>query len=128
VRLVNVSGTGATGRVSLGALWLDPAGDAATLRLAFDGMIAPVAPVRITPGAVFRIGVRQRRGSGADGIVEGYVAAGDGPFGAPFARKANGPWTLAAESVTVGSTAGGAVGLVIDDVRIDSAGMPPASR
>jgi hypothetical protein len=75
-------------------------------------------------GELYRISLHQRRGSGGDGLLEGFVAVGDDSFGGPFASTSSGAWTTDANRLRVGATAGGAVDLVLDDVTVSTSGEP----
>jgi hypothetical protein len=78
----------------------------------------------LTPGTVYRIGLHQQAGTGANAVLAAYLATGDAAFGAPFASIANGTWTDGATRVRIGAATTLAMSGVIDDVRIDSASMP----
>ena len=119
VRLVQILAAG----TAIGDLVLNEHGQ---LRLrAFTNTIgAPVGPLQV--GVVYRLGIHQRAGSGADAVLEGYLATGDAPFGAPFARTSQGTWTTPADRLKVGGT-NNPVDLVLDDVALDAAALPPPS-
>ena len=70
-------------------------------------------------GTTYRLRLHQVRGTGGDAILEGFVAAGDAAFGAPFAKTTTGPWTTAADRVSVGSTTSAVIDAAFDDIRID---------
>src|SRR5262249_52418034 len=76
---------------------------------------------------LYRIGLRQKRGTGANGVLEAYLATGDAPFGAPFATLTSGTWTGAASQVLLGATGSDPVELLLDDIRLDAAAFPPPS-
>ncbi|MFL6014516.1 MAG: N,N-dimethylformamidase beta subunit family domain-containing protein [Gaiellaceae bacterium] len=73
----------------------------------------------LAAGTTYRIRLHQIRGTGTDGVFEGYLAAGDAPFGAPFARAATGTSTMRVDRVSVGSTTSVTLDAVFDDVAID---------
>jgi hypothetical protein len=93
------------------------------LRLRVDGTTIGESAALVA-GQVYRIGLRQRAGTGASAIAEGFVAAGDAEFGAPFAAVSTGSWTTHADRVRIGATTSTAAGLVIDEVRLDGGAMP----
>ena len=41
----------------------------------------------LTPGTLYRIGIHQKRGTGSNGTLEGFVATGDANFGTAFASS-----------------------------------------
>src|SRR5574341_429517 len=62
-------------------------------------MTSPIIGPQTAPlavGTVYRAGLHQKRGTGGDAILEGYLAVGDAPFGAPFAVTTTGTWTTLA--------------------------------
>jgi hypothetical protein len=77
-------------------------------------------------GTVYRVGLHQRRGTGADAILEAYLAVGDAPFGAPFAAMTTGTWMTQADRLRPGPTSATA-DVTFDDIRLDSAIMPGPS-
>ncbi len=81
----------------------------------------------LQPGQLYRLGIRQRRGTGSNAVLEGYLATADAAFGAPFASTASGPWTTAANRLRVGATTG-TIDVVVDDLRLASGAMPEASE
>ena len=85
--------------------------------------IADSAP--LSAGQIYRVGFHQRKGTGANAVLEAVVATGDAGFGAPFAALSTGSWTTAADRLRIGSTIAVAVDLVLDDIRLDAAVMPP---
>lgn len=80
----------------------------------------------LQPGQLYRLGIRQRRGTGSNAVLEGYLASGDAAFGAPFASTASGTWTTTANRLRVGATTG-TIDVVVDDLRLASGAMPEAS-
>jgi hypothetical protein len=83
---------------------------------------ADSAPLAV--GSTYLIGLHQQRGTGANAIVEAFLAPDGGTFGAPFARTATGTWTTAADRLRLGATNGTAVDFTVDDVLIGSGSMP----
>ena len=82
----------------------------------------------LTVGAIYRVGLRQRRGVGGDAILEAYLALGDAPFGAPFASTTTGNWTSQADRFQAGVTGSNILDATFDDLRLDSAAMPGPSQ
>jgi hypothetical protein len=83
----------------------------------------------LVPGQTYRVALRQASGSGANGRLEAYVARAGEPFGAPFASTTTGTWTSPVDRVRIGATSGTtSVRLVVDDLRLDGAAMPPGSQ
>ncbi len=122
LRLIQLSSNGAT----VGNVVLRTDG---SLRLRADaaGIGADSAPLTI--GQVYRLGLRQRAGSGSNGVLEAYVAEGDAPFGAPFAVTATGYWTAPTDRVRLGITANSyTLRVVVDDLRLNGAIMPAPSQ
>jgi hypothetical protein len=73
----------------------------------------------LTPGATYTLGLREVRGTGADGVLEAYLASGTTTLGAPFLRMTTGSWTTRADRVSVGSTTGTALDAVFDNVVVN---------
>jgi hypothetical protein len=122
LRVIQLSSNGAT----VGNIVIRTDG---RLRLRVDaaGIGADSAP--LVPGQVYRIGLRQRAGTGSNGILEAYVAEGDAPFVAPFAATTTGDWTAPTDRVRLGTTASSfPVRVVVDDLQLNGAVMPPPSQ
>jgi hypothetical protein len=120
VRVLMISDLGTT----VGGLQLQIDG---SLRLRDGSTTVGVSSAPLVAGVTYRIGIHQKRGTGANGVLEGFVAADGTPFTTPFAAKSNGTWTTAADRLRVGATGGGVVDLTADDVLVDGAAMPGAS-
>ena len=56
------------------------------LRLRNDATTIGSKSALLTVGTLYRVGLRQSAGGGS-GVLEGYLAVGDAPFGAPFASS-----------------------------------------
>jgi hypothetical protein len=119
-RLVQVSSSG----VQVGNLILQSTG---TLRLRVDTTVIGVASAPLTTGQLYRIGLHQKRGSGSNAVLEAFIAAGDQPFGAPFAVTTAGTWTTAADRIRIGASGADPGDVTVDDIRLDAAGMPDPS-
>jgi hypothetical protein len=120
LRIALISNAG----VSIGNLYLRTSG-ALRLRNGSVAIGSDTAP--LTVGAIYRVGIRQKRGTGADGILQAYVAAGDNPFGTPFAATMTGTWTTQADRLRLGATLSVVLDATFDDIRLDSASMPGPS-
>ena len=94
------------------------------LRLRNDASAVGSETAALSTNTLYRIGLRQRQGSGSDAILEAYLAVGTAAFTTPFASLATGTWSGAADRLRAGSTSGAAIDLIVDDIRIDSATMP----
>ncbi|HSK11139.1 MAG TPA: hypothetical protein VK911_16270, partial [Vicinamibacterales bacterium] len=79
-------------------------------------------------GQVYRIGIRQKQGSGGNAVLEGYAASADGVFAGAFAATSLGAWTTASDQLRVGATSPSAIDVVMDDIRLDAASMPDGLR
>lgn len=72
----------------------------------------------------YRVGIHQKRGTGANGTLEAWVAPATSALGNAFARRTTGTWTTAASQIRVGSTNGVSTSLYLDNVLIDRAVLP----
>lgn len=105
-------------------IYISSAG-AIQLRDTTNTQIGSASGVTVTINNPFRIGLRYTKGTGADGILEAFAAAGDDAFGAAFASTSTHVDTLQANRVRAGQNTGGTVCTVyVDNVRIDDAAMP----
>ncbi len=80
--------------------------------------------IALNTTTTYIIGIRQRRGTGSNALVEAYVAPVGTAFGAPFASRTNGTWRTAADRLRIGATNSSAVNIVFDNVLIDRSSMP----
>jgi len=80
----------------------------------------------LSVGTLYRVALRQKKGTGSDAILEAYLAMGDDAFGAPFASTNTGTWTTQATNLRLGATAAVAVNATVDNIRLDSGSLPPA--
>jgi hypothetical protein len=120
VRIANISNAGTTaGNIVLRA------NGAIRLRNASTLIGSDTAP--LIPGRLYRIGIHQKRGTGADAVLEAFLAQNDNAFGAPFAATTAGSWTTAGDRWRMGTTTSTAVNIVFDDIRFDGGAMPPPS-
>ena len=121
VRLVRI----ASGSTTLGVITLEKATGSITLR---NGTTAVgVASAPLTPGTVYRIGIHQKKGTGSNGILEGFLASGDSAFGSAFASSNTQTLTSRTDTVQIGSTTGTVGSLTLDDIRLDTGSMPGPS-
>ncbi len=84
--------------------------------------IAESAPLVV--GTTYQVTIHQRAGTGANAIVEAFVAPVGTPATTPFARRAVGTWTSSADRLRVGATNSNAVDLTVDDVQLAAGGLP----
>ncbi|HZG69352.1 MAG TPA: glycoside hydrolase family 88 protein, partial [Herpetosiphonaceae bacterium] len=63
------------------------------LRLRYGSTTIGADSIPLTAGRVYRVGIHQKKGTGSDAVLEGYLAEGDAPFGTPFAATTSGTWT-----------------------------------
>ena len=120
IRVVRIADRGTT----VGVLTLE-AGGKLSLRN-FTTNLGSTATA-LKPGTLYRIGLHQKRGSGSNGILEGFVASSDNSFGAPFASSSTQTFTTQADSVQIGATTAVGGDVTVDDVRLDSGSMPGPS-
>lgn len=78
-------------------------------------------------GQIYRVGLHQKKGSGANAVLEAFLAQGDAAFGAPFASSASGAWTTQADRLRFGATNSQAIDATFDDVKLDAVAMPGPS-
>jgi hypothetical protein len=78
----------------------------------------------LVAGKIYRIGIHQKKGSGANDVLEAFVAEGDSPFTAPFASSSTQTFTTPASGFRLGATNGSALDIIMDDVRLDRGTMP----
>ncbi len=121
VRVALISNAGTT----VGNLLLRASGG---LRLRNGSTTIGMDSTPLTVGVVYRLGLHQKRGTGANGILEGYLASGDNAFGAPFASSLTGTWTTGADRFRFGATTSTVLDAGFDDVRLDAASMPGPSQ
>gem|GEM_PF-2954923 len=76
----------------------------------------------LSVGTIYRIGLRQKVGTGSNGVIEAYLATGDTPFGSPFASSTAQTFTAQATQLTLGATTTTAINAVVDEVLLDAAG------
>lgn len=120
VRVALIQNSGA----NVGNLLLLPTG---RLKMRVDLLAFGEESPPLSAGVIYRIGLHQRRGTGADALLEAYLAVGDAPFGAPFARTPVGTWTTPANRLRVGAVDSDALDAVFDDILLDAARMPGPS-
>jgi hypothetical protein len=120
VRVVRI----ADGGTSVGALTLETTGKL-TLRNGTTSIAA--TPSALVTGTLYRIGIHQRKGTGSNAVLEGFIATGDAAFGAPFASSSTQTFTSQTDSVQIGATTGTAGRLTLDDIRLDRGSMPGPS-
>lgn len=112
------------GGTSVGAITLDTTGKI-TLRSSTTSLGA--SSTALTAGTVYRIGIHQKKGTGSNGVLEGFLATGDAAFAAPFATNSAQTFTTQADSVQIGSSTGTVATATFDDIRLDTGAMPGPS-
>ena len=99
-----------------------------TLRLRYGTTTIGAETPPLTLGTVYRVAIYQRRGTGADAVLEGFLASGDEPFGAPFASTTTGAWISQANQLRIGATNSNAVDAAFDDITLDFGVAPEATQ
>jgi PKD repeat protein len=116
-RIARITNAGTT----IGNLQLRTSGK---LRLRVGSTTVGVESIPLVVGTIYRLGLHQRRGTGANGVLEAFLSEAGVPFGAPFAATGTGTWISGASRVQVGATGSDVADLVLDDLLIDAASMP----
>ena len=117
VRIVFLSDQGTT----VGNLQLQASG---ALRLRNGSTTIGVDSAPLVVGTVYRVGLHQKRSTGANGVLQAYVAPAGAAFGTPFASLSTGTWTTSADRLRFGATAGSAVNMTADSIALDAGAMP----
>jgi hypothetical protein len=117
VRIALISNAGTT----VGNLLLRTTG---ALRLRNGTTVIGADSASLTVGTLYRVGLRQKRGTGGNAILEAYLAAGGAPFGAPFASTTSGTRTTQADRFRFGATASTVLDAAFDDIRLVAGAMP----
>jgi hypothetical protein len=117
VRLVRISDQG----ISVGALTLEATGKL-TLRNFLTSLGATTAALK--PGTMYRIAIHQKKGTGSNAILEGFLATGDANFTTPFARNTTQTFITQADSIQIGATTSMGGTITFDDIRLDAGAMP----
>jgi len=120
VRLVRISDQGTT----VGALTLETTGKL-TLRNYVSSIGTSTAA--LTLGTVYRIVIHQKKGTGSNAVLEGFLASGDTSFATPFARSGTQTFTTRADSVQIGASTSTGGTITFDDIRLDTGAMPGPS-
>ena len=81
----------------------------------------------LSANTLYRVGLHQRKGSGANGLLEAFIATGDSAFGTPFGSSAGESFTTQATKFQFGATNSNAVNAMFDDIKLDSVAMPGPS-
>jgi hypothetical protein len=117
-RIVQISNSGTT----VGELQLTTAGK---LRLRHAGTTIGADSAVLSVGTVYRVGLRQKQGTGADAVLEAYLASAAGPFTTPFAGSSSLSFTTAATRLSIGATtSSAAAAITVDDIMLDTRSMP----
>ena len=120
VRLVRITDQGS----SVGALTLETTGKL-TLRNSSTNLGATTAA--LSPGVIYRIGIHQKKGTGSNAVLEGFLATEDADFGAAFARNSSQTFITQADSVQIGASTSTGGTITFDDIRLDTGAMPGPS-
>jgi hypothetical protein len=120
IRMVRIT----DGGTSVGAITLESNGKI-TLRGGTTNLGASSSA--LVAGTVYRIGIHQKKGSGGNSVLEGFLATGDADFGAPFASNSAQSFATQADSVQVGASTSVVGNVTFDDIRIDTGAMPGPS-
>jgi PKD repeat protein len=116
VRIALLSNAGTTvGNIQLMADGRLQLRNASTMIGAYSG------PVSVN--TIYRIGLHQKKGAGGDAVLEAYLTTDGSAFGSPFAATRTGAWTTPADRLRFGSTAGGALDALFDDIKLDKAAL-----
>jgi hypothetical protein len=76
---------------------------------------------------VYRIGIHQKRGTGSNAVLEGFLATGDAAFTTAFAKSSTQTFKTQADSVQIGASTATGGNLTFDDIRLDTGAMPGPS-
>jgi RHS repeat-associated protein len=110
------------GSTTVGAMQLTTSG---RLRLRNDSTNIGLDSAPLTVGAVYRVGVHQKKGTGANGVLAAYLAAGDASFTSPFAASTTQSFTTQATRVSLGASTGTAANIVVDNFTLDRNAAAP---
>jgi hypothetical protein len=119
-RIMQISNSGTT----VGELYLTTAGK---LRLRNNGTTIGADSAMLSVGTLYRVGLRQKQGTGTDAVLEAYLASGatSFAFGSPFASNSAQSFTTAATRLTIGATTSSfAAAITVDDIKLDAGSMP----
>jgi RHS repeat-associated protein len=97
---------------------------AGKLRFRNAGTSIGLDSAALTVGSIYRVGVHQKKGTGANAVLEAYLASGDAPFTSPFSAATNQTFTTAATRVNLGATTSTAAAIALDDITFDTATLP----
>ena len=120
VRLVRITDQGTT----VGAITIETSGKV-TLRSGTTNLGATT--IALKPGTVYRVGIHQKKGTGSNAVLEGFLAIGDANFTAPFASNGSQNFMTQADSLQIGASTSTGVNLTVDDIRLDTGSMPGPS-
>src|SRR6266545_4774477 len=97
------------------------------LRMHNSGTTIGLDSSALTVGAVYRVGIHQKSGSGT-GVLEAFLASGDNQFTSAFAVSSTLTISLAASRVQVGATVSSNIlAITADEITIDTAGFAQPS-
>src|SRR5262249_28896780 len=126
VRLAAVPASATLARLNANGTWqgniyLTSAG---TLKLRNNTSSIGTESAALAPGVVYRVGLHQK-GTGSAALLEAFLATSDAPYADTFAASASQSIASAPASFDIGSTGTTPVDLTLDDIRLDTAMMPP---
>lgn len=109
---------------SVGEIYLTSAGK---LKLRNAGTTIGSDSATLSVGTLYRVGLHQKQGTGANAVLEGFLASSATAyaFGSPFASSSTQAFTIAVRSVSVGATNSSlAAAITVDDIKLDAGSMP----
>ena len=110
----------ANGEALLGNIRLRPDGK---LRLRKGSTQVGADSPALAVGRLYHVGLHQKKGSGANAVLEAYLSSGDSPFdnANKFAASASLSFSNRAARFTIGATSSTPAAIVVDDIRLDTA-------
>lgn len=85
-------------------------------------VLATYSP-NLVAGTLYRVGLRQTKGTGSNAILAGFVVSGDTAFGTAFHTRSNLTFTTQATQIWIGATTSTAASITFDDVAVDTAAL-----
>ena len=77
----------------------------------------------LTVGTLYRVGLRQSKGTGVNAVLAGFLVTGDVAFGAAFTTNSTQTFTTQASQVWLGATTATAASITFDDVAVDTTAL-----
>jgi hypothetical protein len=91
------------------------------LRLRFNTMPIGADSAPLTVGTLYRIVLHQQKGTGADAVLEAFLAEGSEPL-TRFSGSTTETWTAAANRFRLGATTATALDATFDDILLTGPG------